>query len=351
MTIEMLPGDLSSAELLAKMIGRRPQTKVENGRGLIRVNEATGTPYLQAPQGVTINSMLREDEWAEVDRAVIEAARYPLRAVQDLRSRGLTVRLGGLGTLMSHWYTRSEMTAASVSMSGQGGGLRDLPDMDQNGVPVPVVWKDFSIDVRTLEASRRMGDGLDVTAALEATRVVAETLESMVVNGASVKLNGVALYGYTTHPDRNTDTAANYGGGDWGTIANVLPTVAGMINAANGDNHYGPFQLYVSQTQYNQAALSYYTDGSGQTALDRISKLPAIAGVSLLPASTLADGVVLLVQMTRETVEWAEALDIQVREWTSGDGMASHYKVLAVAAPRVKSRYDGKSGIVHATGA
>lgn len=342
---------LGSPELTLMQVGRRPQIRKEGERELIRVNSRTGTPYLEAAPGITVNSMLRQEEWEVFDAAVTEAARYPLRAVNDLRARGLTVALGGLGTLRSSWSTSSEMTAALISMSGQGGGQRDLPDMIHAGAPVPVVSKDFAIDIRSLEASRRMGDGLDVTAATEATRVVAEGLESLLVSGAGTKLNGSALYGYLTHPNRNTDTAANYGGGDWGTLSNVLPTVAGMVNAANLDYHYGPFQLYVSQTQYNQAAQSYYSDGSGQTALDRIAKLPNITGVTMLPVSTLADGVVLLVQMGREVVEWAEALDIQVREWASGDGMTSNFRVLAVATPRIKARYDGKSGIVHATGA
>lgn len=334
----------------ASVIGRRPQTKRDGERTLIRLNRATRMPLLEAPSGLVVNSMLKEDEWAEVDKAVLGAALYPLRAVNDLRQRNLVHRLGGIGTMMSMWYMRSEMTAASVGMTGQGGN-RDLPDLTQVGVPVPVVWKDFTVDARTLDASRRMGEGLDVTGAIDAARVVAEMLESLLVNGAPVKLNGQALYGYRTHPNRNTDTATNFGGGDWGTIGNVVPTVAGMISAANGDSHGGPFLLYVSQTQYNQAALNYYTDGSGQTPLQRIRAMPQIADVLDLPTATLADGELLLVQASRDVVDWAEALDVQVREWTTGDMMASQFKVLAIAAPRVKARYDMKCGIVHATGA
>ncbi len=334
-----------------KVIGLRPMVRQEGGRTLIKVNAQTGTVQLQAGRGMVINSMLREDEWAEIDRITMEAAKYPLKAVQDLRTRGLVQRLGGIGTLVSQWYTRSEMTAAVVNMSGQGGAQRDSVDLDQVGVPIPVIFKEFVVDARTLEASRRLGDSLDMTNASEAARVVAETLESLLVNGSALKLNGQALYGYRTHANRNTDTAANYGGGDWGTIANITPTVAGMISAAAGDSHYGPFILYASTTQFNQAALVHYTDGSGQTPLQRIKMMPQIADFKDLPSPVLTDGDLLLVQATREVVDWAEALDIQVREWVSGDGLTSNFKVLAIAAPRVKARYDGKSGIVHATGA
>lgn len=330
---------------------REAKSLLVGGCRPLQVNKRTGQVQIQTKRGMTVNSLLMRDEWVEVDSAVLAAARYPLRAVADLRSRGLVRRLGGIGSVVSRWYTSSEVTAANINMSGRGGGNQDLPDLIEKGVPVPVFFKDFELDTRMLEASRRMGDGIDMTVVTEATRVVAEALESTLVNGSSVQLNGLPLYGYTTHPNRNTDTAGNYGGGDWGTATNVLPTVAGMVSAANGDNHYGPFMLYVSQTQYNQAALVYYTDGSGETPLERILKLPMIAGVNMLPAATLADGALLLVQMDGEVVRWAETLDIQVREWASPDGMADMMKVLAIAAPEVKARQDGKSGIVHATGA
>lgn len=318
----------------------------------LKVNKSSGLVQIMTKRGIVVNSILKEDEWQEIDRAVIEAARYPLRFVTMLRSRGLVQPLGGLGSLSSAYYTQSEMTTATVNMTGRGRGEQDLPDLKQVGVPIPVTFKEFSIGERMLQSSRRMGDGIDVTGAAEAARVVSETVESLFVNGTSVVLNGAALYGITNHPNRNTDTAGNYGGGDWGTIANVVPTVNGMISAAMGTGkHYGPYTLFVSTTQFNQAANTYYTDGSGQTALDRIKALETVEEVVHLPSDTLADGAVVLCQMSREVIDAAIALDLQVREWASGDGMESMFKVMAVMAPRVKARYDGKSGIVHATGA
>lgn len=315
----------------------------------VGVNARNGHVLVNGGRGIKVNSLLKEDEWRQIDDAVMEAARQPLRALADLRGRGLTKRLGSLGTMVSQWYTRSEMTGATISMSGQSA-QRDLPDMKMAGVPVPIFAKEFAIDLRTLLASRRMGDGLDTTAATEAARVVAEAMDGMVINGASgIVVNGATIYGYRSHPDRNTDTATNYGGGDWGTVANIIPTVRGMITAANGDYHYGPFHLYVAQTQYNQAALTYYDDGSSDKPIDRIMALPPISGVTMLPQ--LSDGELLLVSMTMETVDWAEVMDIQTREWATPDGMTSIFRVMACGTVRVKSRYGGQSGIVHATGA
>lgn len=316
-----------------------------------RVNKRTGEVQVRTNRGLVVNSLLRKDEWEELDRTVIRAAQYPLRGVNDLRSRGLVKPLGSIGTLVSQWNTSSEMTPANVNMTGQSSGDMDRVEFNLAGVPVPVIWKEFQIGQRQLEASRRMGETLDTTHVFEATRVVAEGEEKMLFNGSSVVLNSNALYGYRTHPQRSTDTATNYGGGDWGTIANIVKTVAGMVSAAALDRHYGPFVLYVSTTQYNQAALSYYDDGSGETPLQRILKMPQIDAVQPMDPDVLPDGELLLVQMTENVVDWAEAMGITVVEWMSGDGMTAHFKVLAVAAPRVKADYNTRSGIVHATNA
>lgn len=314
------------------------------------VNGRTGEVKIVTGRGLQVNSVLRKDEWRELDAAVVEAAKTRLVAVDDLRQRNLVQHLGSIGTLTSQWNVTSAMTRADVNMTGQAAGERDLPDSQLKNVPVPVIFKEFAIGARVLAASRNLGDGLDVTAAHEAARVVAEMQEEMLINGYALTFNGGTIYGYTNQPQRNTDTAANYGGGDWGTIANVTNTIAGMIGAANGDGYYGPFGVYASPTQFNQAALLYYTDGSGQTPVQRI--LASMPGVQLFRMSpNLADGVVVLVQLTRNVVDWAEALPIQTLEWASGDGMVSHFKVMAVAAPRVKADYNGSSGVVHATGA
>ena len=308
-----------------------------------------------------VNSVLFEDEWEAIDRAILPAARYPLGGIADLRAAGLVEQIGSIGTLLATWYMSSEITAASRNMSGRARGDRDLPDMTQAAVPLPVTYKEFAVDLRFLEASRLLGNGIDTTTAIEAARVVAESLEYMLFNGDSgVNFQGSTIYGYTTHPSRNTDTATNYGGGDWGTETNIIPTVAGMLRAAsNTSRHYGPYVLYVSETQYDQAAQLFFTDGTAETALMRLNRsfgmgadgTKQISAVKKVPAPVLADGSVLLVQMTPDVVTWAETMAPMTREWRTGDGMEVNWRVMTIAAPKIKARLDGKSGIVHATAA
>lgn len=312
------------------------------------VNKRTGQALIKTERGMAVNSLLTRDEWVELDTMVLNAARPLLPMVNQLRARGLTHSLGSLGSLTSRWYTSSEVTKANINMTGRGQN-NDLPEMIRKEVPIPVIWKTLEIDMRSLMASRRLGDGLDTTAITEATQVIAEEAEKLVLGLASVNnFNGLPLYGLVNHPDRNTVSAA----GDWGTIANILTTVRSAISALQADYHYGPYMVYASQNQYNEAALTFYDDGTGQTPAQRILSLPNVAGFELVPY--LTDGSILVVQMSNTVIDFAEPRDfsgIQLREWTTNDGLASGFKLMMVGAPRVKSRQDGKSGVAHITGA
>lgn len=316
----------------------------------LRVNKRTGEVQVQTGRGLTVNSLLRRDEWQLLDTEVQQSALIRLNGVQHLQSAGLTKPISSMGVLTSQWNQASEMTEANVGMTGRENGDRDRVDFKLKGVPIPMIFKEFEISTRELEAARLLGSQLDTTHVASAARVVAEKMESMLFNGlSSVVFDGNTIYGYTTETNRNTDTAANYGGGDWSTISNIVPTVEGMINAAAGDRFFGPFYLYASTTQYNEATLKRFSDGSGQTPAQFINAIPQMAG--FYPSDTLADGALVLVQMTRDVVDWAQHMGVTVVEWMSDNGMVSFFRVIAVAAPRVKSEYNSRSGIVHATGA
>lgn len=312
------------------------------------VNKRTGQVLIQTERGFTVNSLLTRDEWVELDRRVLTAQRPLLRMIADLRSRNLTYDLGSFASLTSRWYKSSDVSRPTVNMTGRGSN-RDLPDTKRVEVPIPVIFKDFELDMRSLMASRRMGDGLDTAALTETTQVIIEEAEAMVLGTTTYpNFNGLPLYGILNHPDRNTFTAT----GDWGTITNVIPTITGGIGVLNGDLFYGPFHMYVSTNQYNEASMSYFGDNTGETPLDRILRMPQIAGFSMLPG--LPDGTQIMMQMRDDVIDYAQPRDmqgVQLREWTTNDGLASGFKLMMVGAPRLKSKYDGKMGLLIITGA
>ena len=315
------------------------------------------TQVYNSRMNLWMNSLLLKDEWEELDTAIVRAARSKLQLVVDLVDMGLTKRLGSIGTMISQWNTASAMTAATVSMDGRSQGDADRVDYILHSVPVPVIFKPYHFGSRELASARNTGDAIETSHAEEAARVVVEQLETIGISGLStLNFNGKSIPGITTESNVNTGS-----GSDWGTIGNVITTVSAMITALEADGHYGPYMLYAARTQFNQAKNAFFTDGSGDTAYDRVLRMSGIMGFKALDGLTA--GTCVLIQMTPDVIDLAfvpgfgfGSIDemgagpvngVTNLEWMSGDGMATYHKVLTIAVPRVKSRYDGKSGIAY----
>ena len=286
------------------------------------------------------NALLRHEEWQLLDAAVVDVARDRLIGIADLQAAGLVHDLGGLGTTITMYEKQSDMDAANVDMDGETAGSEDAVAYSSVSIPVPITHKNFRINIRKLESSRKLGESLDTVQARVSARKVAESLESTLFLGNSgISVNGQAVLGYINAPNANTQSSSL----DWGTIANIYTAVAGAVAAEEADSFYGPYILYVATTQYGQMR-AMYGDGTTDTAHDRILRIfPQITAIR--PADYLTAGYGILVQMVPDVVDLAVGLDFTTVQWETRGGMSVHFKVMAAMVPRVKSDYDGKSGI------
>lgn len=307
-----------------------------------------GKPYIiRNGQLVPVaNALLRYQEWLELDRVVIKAAVDRLTGIADLISKGLTHSLGSIGLTVSQWDRVSDMTAANVSMSGTTKGEQDTPDFSPQSVPVPIVHKDFVLNLRRLEASRILGEALDTTAGDLAGRLVAEASEDILFAGSTVKVGDAVLYGYTNHTNRNTVTLTEQWTAVGKTGAEILADVQSMLAAARADNYYGPFTMYIP-SEYEGVLDNDFNSATSDTRTVR-ERLMQLAGISEIKvADRLTNHNVVLVQMTKDVVDLAMAQDVNTLQWEVDGGMQVRFKTMAVWAPRIKSDYSGKSGIVH----
>ncbi len=290
------------------------------------------------------NTVLRKDEWKELDERVVEVARMRLNGIQDLRAAGLVLPLGGLGTTITEYEKMSFMEDAEVTMDLEAQVDEDRVEYTLISLPVPVFQKNFRLSLRVMEASRRLGRSLDTSMAEVAARLVIEQAESALFGGVStINVNNQAVLGYTTETNRNTGSSS-----DWGTVGNIQTAALAMVAAAEADNYFGPYIMYAAKTQYGQTRINISTDNE-KTAMGRmLDAIPTIT--ALKPADRLTDGVIVLVQMTRDVVDMAVGADIQTIEWNPTPFTAM-FKVFMAYTPRPKSNEDGGSGIVHYTGA
>lgn len=291
------------------------------------------------------NDVLRKEQWIELDRMVVEIARKRLVGVGQLMQRGLTHSLGGnaLGITQLQWENIDEMTDANVSMSGLAEGERDRLTWELKTMPLPIIHKDFQINLRNLESSRRFGTPLDTTQAQMAARIVTEKIEDILFNGYGLTVGGTSIYGMTNEPNRNTGSNVDWELGTT-TGADKLGDVLSMMDALIADNMYGPYGLYVTPTAYNLLAEDYKAD-SDKTQLQRLLEIPGVEFI--LPSKDLATNTQVMHQLTNDVVDEVIGFEPTTVMWESHGGMMLNFKVMAIMLPRVRSTKSGQSGIVH----
>lgn len=287
--------------------------------------------------------VLRKDEWVNFDSAILAVATTRLVGVADLFQAGLVYNVeNALGVTKVEWEKVSEVTGADVSMSGLTSSENDRVTFDLDSVPLPIIHKDFQINARALQASRNSGQSLDTTQAELASRMVSEKVESLLFSGSNVAGAANKIYGYQTAPNRNTGSLT----ASWtsATGAQILADILSMISAAEDDNMYGPFMVYVPNAAYIHMADDYKAE-SDKTILERIKAIPSI--IDVRPSTNLAATEAVLVQMTRDVVDMIDGISPQMIQWSSHGGMQLNFKVLAIMVPRIKSDANSQSGIIH----
>jgi hypothetical protein len=232
-------------------------------------------------------------------------------------------------------------------MDGRSRVDQDRSEFTTHSVPIPIVSTAYEIGMRELMASRAVGSDIDTYEAVEAGQAIAEEWEYMAIDGFSEPVvQSHQVYGLQNHPDRESDTAANYGGGDFGTLGNGYSSILGAIETMAGLRYFGPFNVYIANTQYHQL-LDYQDDGTGDVQLDRILALPQINSVKV--NDFVDDGELLMVQMDSRVLDLRVAMGLENRQWEHPDGSAVFFKVMEAMTLRLKPDYRGNLGVLHMT--
>lgn len=290
---------------------------------------------------------LRKDDWLNFDNTVIDIARHRLVGVGDVIGAGLVYNVpNAMGVTRIEWERMGDMGSAEMDMAGVTQGRNDTLDFDLVGIPLPIIHKDFWINIRKLEASRNSGMPLDTTQAEICARKVAERIESMLFLGDTSLGSNNTIYGYTNAPNRVTGSTTT----TWNTAsgAQILTDVIAMIAAANADEMWGPFVFYVNYTTMSNLGNDFKTE-SDKTILQRILEVPGVADVRSSYYIPSDGNTVIAVQLTRDVVDMVVGFEPTVVQWESLGGMVQNFKVMSIMIPRVKSTYAQQSGIIHYT--
>jgi len=285
-----------------------------------------------------------------IDQTVVEVGVERLVFAADILSFGLTFPLTDpLSVMEVQWERISKTGGAQRTMNPSARGENQLPDRSIRTIPVYLTTDDFSMGVRTLKMSQRVGVPLDTTLISQATRRVNEAIEDASINGAGITIGAGTTPGVLNAPNAGTQALS----ADWtgtNTIGTTGPAIVqdviNMMSVLQGKRRYGPYMLYVGTKAGNMLAGDFKVNTT-DTINDRLMRIPGLSGVRVadqMPGASTGPQC-FMIQMTSDVVDMITGQAPTVIPWTSNDGFTLFWLVMAIMIPRFKDDYDGNSGI------
>jgi len=287
------------------------------------------------------------DAWRRLDGRAAQIQRDVLAVFNRLAQANTTPL--SVADLVSYFPQISDSGDVSVSMDGRHTGKADQAVVKYVGTPVPAVTSEARFGWRQMEVIRKGGGMIDAETLANHQRKVAEKAEDLVLNGdTSVVVGGSTIYGLRTHPQRNTGTH----GFDLSaaTGANWLATFQALINALVGDNAFGRVTVFLNYADWVYASINEFTAGYPKTILQRMREIEQIA--EIIPAGRVpADNVLGVAGL--ENGDWGSILSAmpmatvpKARHNAQDDYV---FQVLMMAAPQLRTDFDGRAPFAHLT--
>jgi uncharacterized linocin/CFP29 family protein len=349
-TIDTLSGggDVASTLLNTRFDTDAMRPYLVNGRPYVTRN--IGGKDRAVPTNNANASLLRL-EWTLLDEVVVRAALPRLRAVADVRGRGLQFTIpNGMSKTVLDTQAQSDVSGATISMDGLADSPGDRPIYNLTHLPLPIIHKDFSFSARQIATSRAGAMPLDLSMAELAARRVAEGAEQLLLGvAAGYSYGGGSIYGFTNFPSRITYALSSPLVSAW-IPRNFVQDVLNMRYLSQQQFHYGPWVLYTSLSwdKYLDDDLSVTSANSSNITLrDRIRRIEGIDDVVTLDYLNGYDAV--LVQMTSDVVREVVGMDITTVQWETHGGMQLNFKVMCILVPQLRADFKGNTGIVHGT--
>ncbi len=331
----------------------KDQAEVGGGRSLLstgrwateRIMAAMQAGRSISPAELRTNTTLRKDEWKVIDDAVIEEGVMRLRGIAELQAAGLTQTVtSAMGKTLFEFEKVTDVNDAIVSMSGIARSTDDRPDFSLDAIPLPIIHKDWDLDLRHLQASRNKGESLDSMQNRVAGRKVAERLEKILFAGYDGKFGGYTVYGFLNHPNTNAVTFGTNGAWDAAakTGADIMADVVSMVKKLEEDKFFGPYWLYIPSA-YDVVLDNDFKANSDLTIRQRLLQMNRVQRITTCDQLTAAN--VVLFQPTRDVVVILDGEPLQSVQWDVEGGFLVKFKAFTIQIPLIRATQAGACGV------
>ncbi len=200
---------------------------------------------------------LTEVEWSKIDEAVVSTARRMLVGRRVIEVLGPM----GPGVYTIPYSIFSGTSSTGIDMVGEQEDFIVAPS-SRATTSVPMLYKDFKIMWRDVEADRHMGLPLDVSTAAVAANYVAVQEDNLIFNG-NKELGQVGLLNVQ---GRKTVKISN-----WDESGSALADAVKAVAALSEAGHYGPYAMVVSPILFGRMVRVY--GNTGMLELDQVKAL------------------------------------------------------------------------------
>jgi uncharacterized linocin/CFP29 family protein len=259
---------------------------------------------------------LTPEQWAQIDAAVEDVGR------RSLVGRRIVPVLGPLGA-------GAQVVPDDIFRDADRGGL-DLLGEDDVGIvrgterrylPIPLLYKDFRLHWRDLDANFQGCMPFDSGPATVAATVVARTEDTLIFNGD----DRLGYQGLLNVAGRGVITIR-----DWNELGNAFRDVVTATQYLTDAGFYGPYAVVVSPRLY--AAMNRVYENTGVLEIEQVQKL-ASAGV--YRSAAMPDGRAVIIAVGASNMDLVVGQDL-VAAYVESENLNHHFRVVESLILRIK---------------
>lgn len=255
---------------------------------------------------------LTPEEWSRIDDAVVNTARSMLVGRRVINILGPL----GAGVYCMPYSVFNGKSRAGIDMVGENVDQVVEPDCRAT-INLPILYKDFKILWRDVEADRHLGIPLDVSTAAVAANFVAVQEDSLIFNG-NAELGHEGIF---TATGRQKITI-----GSWEKSGGALADAVKAVGALAAAGHYGPYAMIASPVLYGSMVRVYAS--TGMLELDQVK---ALVSGGVFPSNVVSGRKAVVLALGQQNLSLALGQDM-ITAYLGPESMNHMFRVLETAA-------------------